>query len=1575
MSKASELAEEARQARKRKKILQEPDAVSFEKINTKPVVSNNTIKTSSEPVDVRTIKTTNKYSDYNKEELVKEKKQIQSKMNKVTGGDKNADGKTSIGELFSAMVNSSRNKKKTNSKEYKKLKEEYDQVNSALNEKVVDESKISTIDKLAEPFEYGMEKATEGLNTTVQKIRNSLPDFMKTDKKEITASEPSLGDLYDEKVKDSYNSKLGKVYHDLSYTTGYMLPAMAAPSTGLSLAATGITSFGSAYKGAIDEGKTDKQATKYGAANAALEVGLQKVLGGISSVYGESLLGKNLKPKVEKVISNVIKSPAIRNLLMEAGGEFTEEYLQEILDPVVRNITLDENNEFKPFTKEALYSGILGALNSGLANSMSLLGNRQQVQNIINQKNEGKITAAQANEMLSQIQQGTYEQNQVIDRVAQERFNEINNSNLTQGQKADLINALNETVQQQRNNINSNELNEFNNYTQKEISNIQSDNVKIANNENDIVNFAKSVKEKKATFKKLYVGKVAQKISNFIKNTLGLDVAGYNISINKNGVEHSINQHGSESELLRGQVPINENDFKNIPKIVNEADHISRGYDTKEKKPSITFEKNIDGNNVVITYVSDKHHNLELQSMYKFKSNKKINPVTAVNESNSLTSTSKTNSDTDLSTNNISKNTKNVNDTSSVNSMRQNQGNDTIAETKSDEVAKITPEKVISDFDKAKKGQLDGKQMRSWVETSNEATGNQNTISKADIDKITYEVKSNKKTFEKAEKNIKNLSYEDKIFRALDKLNSNKKITSVDLVEAQIALREAATKGDIKNYLKLQQDIAIMGTELGQSVQALSMIQKMSPDGQLAILNKIVDRQQKLGNKNWEDVKLDEEKVKKVLESYDDETHTTYNQEKLDNAVEDLKQDIADQIKTTWSDKANEWRYLSMLGNPKTHIRNIVANVAMSGVKTIKDFQNSALQDLLIKDKSNKTTTLKKASNDVKELAKVISDETFKGENTNKYNEKNDIESKKKVFNNKILESARRVNMKALDVEDRVFKERNFKKSFEKYLTAQDIVTTDDINANPEIIQQAKNFALEEAKIATFQQDNNLASWINSFDNKGKIAKVVRGAIIPFTRTPLNIAKTGIEYTPGTGLLKTISDVKKAPSNMKGNVLIDGMAKQMTGTSLALVGYALAKSGLVTADTGDDKLETDQGMKMGYSIKIGDKSYDLSWLSPSSMPFFVGAEMYEQLEKNEGWDGNVVLESLAGTLDPLSEMSCISSFTDVLKSYNTKGTGMISDIGKKTSQNYLSQFVPTLSSQFARLFDDTKRSTYADKNSSFTFGQETVRQLMYKIPGLRNKLSEQTDYLGNSKKENDNVLIRAFESFLSPANTKLDTSNETTKYLLNLYKQTGESSVLPGKLDQYIEYNNQKYKMTQKEYNTYKKDYGEYAYDEIEQAIHSDDYKSLSKDEQAEVISNIMKYSKYKAKEKFLNSKDVDYSSKTYSKAEKAEESGYAIADFYINKQLTKTDNTSSTSDRNRYNELKSKGIDGATYDKFKSFVSTVKSDKDANGKTINGSKKQKIINYINSLPLTPQQKQNLYDDYLNNSGVYSYYK
>lgn len=82
----------------------------------------------------------------------------------------------------------------------------------------------------------------------------------------------------------------------------------------------------------------------------------------------------------------------------------------------------------------------------------------------------------------------------------------------------------------------------------------------------------------------------------------------------------------------------------------------------------------------------------------------------------------------------------------------------------------------------------------------------------------------------------------------------------------------------------------ILGTELGQMVQQYSMIGRMTPEGQLLMFQKIVNRAKSTGDKSFEGVTITPEMVETILNTY--KSDGTYSQEDLDANVEKFKNQI-----------------------------------------------------------------------------------------------------------------------------------------------------------------------------------------------------------------------------------------------------------------------------------------------------------------------------------------------------------------------------------------------------------------------------------------------------------------------------------------------------------------------------------------------------------------------------------------------------------------------------------------------------------------------------------------------------------
>jgi hypothetical protein len=883
-----------------------------------------------------------------------------------------------------------------------------------------------------------------------------------------------------------------------------------------------------------------------------------------------------------------------------------------------------------------------------------------------------------------------------------------------------------------------------------------------------------------------------------------------------------------------------------------------------------------------------------------------------------------------------------------------------------------------------------GKQ-RKWVKTSTESEVVDGQILPDDLeqDKIFYQPIPNKVTLNKANARLDNMGY-DTAVTYFNSQFANKSVSLEDVALGERLIQEAIRRGDTKTAGELIQNVSILGTELGQKVQALSIIKRLTPEGQLKMLQKTVERGKTKGDKAFEGVEITQEMIDHILKTYGKDG--TYDQKKLNQAVEDVKQQIADQMKVTAMDKVNAWRYLSMLGNPKTHIRNLVSNVAMRGTVGVKNAVARTIES--IAPIGNRTKTWESASNAVKDFAQKTTAEMkdeISGEG--KYSESASIKEKRAIFKNKILNGLYEFNSDMLSKEDWWFSKPAFTNALSEFLTANGVRTEQDIKSNPELVEKAKQYALEQSQIATFRQYSWLANKINDIERKNAATQIAVGAILPFKKTPVNIAKTGLNYSP-LGFAKTLtydmSQVKKG--DMEASEMVDHLAQNITGSALALAGYLLASSGLLNG-AGDDDKEGDYDYQLGrqaYSVNIGGATYSLSWLSPVAMPLFVGANAYEQLVEGKEWNGNVVIETLAQTLDPLSEMSFISGLDSVLSSYDS-GIQKFAGIGETMAQNYASQFVPTLSSQIATVLDDTKRSTKVAGDSNFKFVDKTINSLIYKIPFLRETLEPSTDIWGNEVKQTENILARAFETFLAPYARREDIATGVDEEIKNLYAETGDTGLIPSIPYNNFSYDGEKYKMSAEDYTEFKKNYGQIAVDLMEELFDTDTYMSADSESRADMVNKVYDYARDEARRAYFAKHGVEFTNATSDGVDYYKPNTIKGAiehdmtpdeysffseypekyKFFKNNGISYEDYKNADEDGKRaytwaYENPGKYKLSKAVTDDFMEFYQ-YRSDmnafdaKDTNGKTVSGLKKERVTEYINGLNLDYGQKIILY--------------
>ena len=1109
---------------------------------------------------------------------------------------------------------------------------------------------------------------------------------------------------------------------------------------------------------------------------------------------------------------------------------------------------------------------------------------------------------------------------------------------------------------------------------------------------------------------------ISDDVATRIQKLTGVDVHGYKVAVEARQVDHILKEHGENGRTDHSMA--NAADIAKMEYALENPDSIvkagtTRAYVTNKNgkmKPADTvlYEKqNGDGSYYVVQAVPDTNKKtLYIVTAFIGKKGYKKGEAPQSTNANSPGATPEAESVV-ASDNIISRTEPIVNDDIAPvaeNATTTEMFPDDLAPVKEQPVAEayeaIRPKREPSSEPRMVRADSRGKQ-RKWVGTSTESDAVDGKVLPDDLDQdlIHYQPISNKKTLGNANAKLNSVGYESSI-SYINSQFANNKVTLDDIALGERLIQEAVKRGDTKTAGDLIMDISILGTELGQKVQALSIIKRLTPEGQLRMLQRTVERGKTKGDKAFEGVEITQEMIDHILKTYGKDG--TYDQAELNKRVEDVKQKIADQMKVSAMDYINEWRYLAMLGNPKTHIRNIVSNAAMWGTRQVKNAIARTIED--IAPVKNRTKTWKFASEDVKNFAKQVTSEMYEGNADNKYSEGGSIKAKRQILPG-VIGKASNLNSKSLSGEDTFFSKPAFQSALREYLTANGIETEADIKQNGKLVVEAKQYAMEQAKEATFQQDSYIASKISEIERKNPLFNVAIGSVLPFKKTPINIAKTAASYSP-LGFARNIYDaVQVSKGNMDASEAVDHLAQTLTGTSLTLIGYMLAQAGILNG-AGDDDKEGKYDYQLGkqsYSFNFNGDTYSLSWLSPVAMPLFVGTNAYEQLVEGKDWNADVVFETLAQTLDPLSEMSFLSSLDSVLSSYDS-GVEKFMGIFESAGQSYITQFVPTLSSQVAQVLDDTKRSTKASADSGFKFGEETINKLMYKIPGLRSTLEPTTDIWGDEVKQSENFLARAFESFLAPYAKREDIATAVDEEIKDLYSQTGDTGVIPSIPNNYVSYDGEKYEMSANEFTEFKKMYGQTAVDLMERLFRTNTYRMADSETRADMVNRVYDYARDAARKEYFSKQGVEFTNATEDGKEVYKEDpikGAIVADmpvdeyvfseeypakysFFKKNGISYSQYASADEDGKRaytwayenpgkYTMSKAISDDVVTYRKYTGELYDIRADKDENGDSISGSAKEKKIDYINNLDLEYGQKIILFKSLYKSDDTYNY--
>ncbi len=847
--------------------------------------------------------------------------------------------------------------------------------------------------------------------------------------------------------------------------------------------------------------------------------------------------------------------------------------------------------------------------------------------------------------------------------------------------------------------------------------------------------------------------------------------------------------------------------------------------------------------------------------------------------------------------------------------------------------------------------------------------------------KFVYEPVSNQKLQEKANANIAKVGYEQSKAEIFAKYKKNERIKAEDVATLEQLIVKASAEGKASDVTEMIGLASMIGTEMGQSVQALSMMKRMSPEGRLRQMVLLRDRlNSKYELTGESQVELNPRYAEMML----DKNNSSGNMETIQSYIID---DMAKQLPVGMKDKFDAWRYLAMLGNPRTHIRNIVGNILNLSLSRINDQLAGVVESAAIKN-GTRTKSAGTVSKELREFAAKNweTDGKYLTDLSNKYGERGQAERNRQIFTTKLMqpvETARKWNENAMDAEDTWFKRRQYIYALSHYMKANNIKPA-EMERGGVRAEEAKRYAADEAYKVTFQEANALASALNHFENKQTDSKLEKGgqlavkALMPFKKTPLNILKRGVEYSPA-GLLNGLGDMVKLlrKGDVSATQVINEITQGLTGTGIVALGYFLAEAGLLSAgyDEGNKREQNYENQIGGQNYAIvlpGGGTYTLDWAAPAVMPLFVGAALRDEISSREEGE-NVGLRDIGSALikvtDPVLEMSCMDSLQSALESYGNEGA--ISNMITSAATSYVMQFVPTLSGQFARTIDETKRSTYAPSDSKYTkTGESLGRQFMNKVPGLSYRSEAAVDVWGRERKQaGDNIVSRAAFNMLSPGTYSSNKETATDKELKRLYEASGESGVLPKMGSKYISYKadgkkSKTYYLTAKEYTKYQTKYGQDNFQAVSELMRSNVYRSMSDEDKAKAVKEIYTYNAQMANKEFFKGRNISYDAGA-STTEKLKDAG-GWANYFAIKEAFPDSNYDVA--KKRKEKCDKYGIDYTAYAESNAKIAELRSANSerytkASDKT--EANKRAIAQYLASRKdLTNPQRQVIWQEY-----------
>lgn len=531
-------------------------------------------------------------------------------------------------------------------------------------------------------------------------------------------------------------------------------------------------------------------------------------------------------------------------------------------------------------------------------------------------------------------------------------------------------------------------------------------------------------------------------------------------------------------------------------------------------------------------------------------------------------------------------------------------------------------------------------------------------------------------------------------------------------------------------------------TEQGRSIQAASILGRLTPEGQVRFAareiqryNEVIDKAKggifglkkklpELTGKQADEIVTEMKAINEMAEGTEKAIRFQKLQDKITNLIPS----------SLYQKMVSIWK-AGLLTGMKTSGVNIFANASHALSETAKDLPAVAVDSIASLITKKRTMTLKATP------PKGLEEGLQKGWQYLKtgYDERNlgaKLDYHKVNFGKgpiaKALQKYEETVFGVIGAEDQPFYYGAKARSIADQAQAQAINAgrrgdkkfIENLINNP--TDEMSRYAVLDAETAVFQNKTVLG------DIARKIQQAPGGEIIvPFGRTPSAVATQIINYSP-IGVAKTIfENVGKGRFDQR--LFSQGIGRGLTGTGVLALGAELYKNKLVTLDYPQDERERELWRLEGRvpnTVRIGDKWRSIQALGPAGNLLLIGGHFKRAYDKG-GTPTGAMGEALAGSVKSFTEQTFLKGINQVVEAINDPARSAEGYLG-----SILSSTIPTIVSDIAKSTDPFERRT-----------ETVLDRMMLRLPQLRQKLEPQVDVFGQKDTRQGNF----FETLADPS--------------------------------------------------------------------------------------------------------------------------------------------------------------------------------------------------------------------------------